>query len=285
MNDILILRKHLHQNPELSGFEFNTAQTIAEFLKKYTPNELLENLGDGTGIIAVYRPTKEVKQTIMFRCELDALPIQEINEFEHKSGTPEVSHKCGHDGHMTVMCSLAKKLSEQKMEHTKVLLLFQPAEENGEGAVAIYNDPRFKELNPDMVFALHNLPGYDHHDIVVKNHTFTCAVNSIIIKLHGRTAHAGEPAARHIVRGRRQRRAHLRVTRQVCVTKGETIQLRAVLIATQSKHGKRVRRAVGARNELDTRNRRRHRREITHLLGGQQRGISHVQRFFRTTNV
>ena len=193
MNDILTLRKYLHQNPELSGFEFETAKTITAFLKKYSPDELLENLGNGTGIIAVYHPEKEVKQTIMFRCELDALPIQEINDFEHQSVTDEVSHKCGHDGHMSVMCALAKKLSLQKMQYTKVILLFQPAEENGEGAIAIYNDARFKELNPDKVFALHNLPGYDHHDIVVKNHTFTCAVNSIIIKLHGKTAHAGEP--------------------------------------------------------------------------------------------
>lgn len=193
MNEILTLRKHLHQNPELSGFEFQTAKTIAAFLKQYSPDELLENLGNGTGIIAVYHPDKEVKQTIMFRCELDALPIQEINEFDHRSDVDEVSHKCGHDGHMSIMCSLAKKLSEKRMKHTKFVLLFQPAEENGEGAVAIYNDSRFKELNPDQVFALHNLPGYDHHDIVVKNHTFTCAVNSIIVKLQGRTAHAGEP--------------------------------------------------------------------------------------------
>ncbi len=193
MNEILTLRKHLHQNPELSGFEFQTAKTIAAFLKQYSPDELLQNLGNGTGIIAVYHPDKEVKQTIMFRCELDALPIQEINEFDHRSDVDEVSHKCGHDGHMSIMCSLAKKLSEKRMKHTKVVLLFQPAEENGEGAVAIYNDSRFKELNPDQVFALHNLPGYDHHDIVVNNHTFTCAVNSIIVKLQGRTAHAGEP--------------------------------------------------------------------------------------------
>lgn len=193
MNDIITLRKHLHQNPELSGFEFETSKTIAAFLKQYAPDELLENIGDGTGIIAIFNPEQKVKQTIMFRCELDALPIQEINDFEHRSVTDEVSHKCGHDGHMAIMVAFAKKLSEQKMQNTKVLLLFQPAEENGEGAVAIYNDPRFKGLNPDQVFALHNLPGYDHHDIVVKNNIFTCAVNSIIIKLNGKTSHAAEP--------------------------------------------------------------------------------------------
>lgn len=79
------------------------------------------------------------------------------------------------------------------MLQTKVLLLFQPSEENGEGAVAIFKDERFKQLNPDQVFALHNIPGAGMHDIIAKDHTFTCAVNSIIVKLNGKTAHAGEP--------------------------------------------------------------------------------------------
>lgn len=193
MNDILELRKHLHRNPELSGFEFETSKTISSFLKKYNPDEMLENLGKGTGIIAIYLPEKEVKETIMFRCELDALPIQEINNFEHRSLIDHVSHKCGHDGHMTLMCAFAKKLASKKMQHTKILLLFQPAEENGEGAISIFKDENFKKLNPDKVFALHNLPGFDHHDIVVKNNTFTCAVNSIIIQLQGKTSHAAEP--------------------------------------------------------------------------------------------
>lgn len=193
MNDIQELRKHLHQNPELSGLEVETAKTITHFLKRYSPDRLLQNLGNGTGVIAIYEPQNEVKRTILFRCELDALPIQEINDFEHRSMIDEVSHKCGHDGHMTIICALAKKLHAQRMKNTRVLLLFQPAEENGEGAVAIFNDDRFKQLNPDYVFALHNIPGAEMHDIIVKDHTFTCAVNSIIIKLHGKTAHAGEP--------------------------------------------------------------------------------------------
>lgn len=197
MNDILELRKYLHRNPELSGKEYETAKTIASFLKKYSPDELLENLGNGTGIIAVYLPEKEVRQTILFRCELDALPIQEINDFEHKSLFNEVSHKCGHDGHMSLMCLFAKKLSAEKMQHTKLLLLFQPAEENGEGAVAIIADDRFKKLDPDKVFALHNIPGAEMHEVLVKNNTFTCAVNSIIIKLHGKTSHAAEPQNGH----------------------------------------------------------------------------------------
>ena len=193
MNDILELRKHLHKNPELSGFETKTAKTITKFLKKFSPDEFIDNLGSGAGIIAIYNPKNEVKKTIMFRCELDALPIQEINLFDHKSTFDNISHKCGHDGHMSVMCLFAKKLSQQRLKNTKVILLFQPSEENGEGAKDIYADETFKKLNPDQVFALHNLPGFPHHAIVVKNNTFTCAVNSIIIKLLGKTSHAAEP--------------------------------------------------------------------------------------------
>jgi amidohydrolase len=74
-----------------------------------------------------------------------------------------------------------------------VILLFQPAEEDGSGAQKVFSDSKFSSLQPDYVFALHNLPGFPKNQIVVKNDTFTCAVNSIIIKLNGVTAHAGEP--------------------------------------------------------------------------------------------
>lgn len=193
MNDILTLRKHLHQNPELSGAEFETAKTIVAFLKQYQPDEVLENLGNGNGVVAIFNPDNDIERTIMFRCELDALPIQEINTFEHRSLTEKVSHKCGHDGHIAILCNLAQKLADQKMKNTKVVLLFQPSEENGEGALSIFNDEQFKAIKIDQVFALHNLPGFDLHHIVVKNNTFTCAVNSIIIKLRGKTSHAAEP--------------------------------------------------------------------------------------------
>lgn len=192
MKDIIALRRHLHQHPELSGQEHKTAETILRFLEQFPPDEMMQNVG-GTGILAIYHPSKEAKETILFRCELDALPIQEINEFEHKSTIQNVSHKCGHDGHMAIMCALAQKIHAQKAQHIKVVLLFQPAEENGEGAVAVYNDEQFQKLKIDKVFALHNLPGFTMHEVVVKDHTFTCAVNSIIIKLFGKTSHAGEP--------------------------------------------------------------------------------------------
>jgi len=185
------LRQNLHQNPELSGLEFKTSETIISFLEKYNPSEIIHPIGE-TGIIAVFKGIKS-GLTTLFRCELDALPIQEINNFEYKSVTKGVSHKCGHDGHTAILCGVASLLSEDNEFSGTIYLLFQPSEEDGEGAKKIINDPLFKDIKPDFVFALHNLPNYPLGQIVVKNQTFSCAVNSMIIELSGKTAHAAEP--------------------------------------------------------------------------------------------
>ncbi len=188
---LILLRKELHKNPEVSGKEVKTSKRIIAFLEKYAPDQIITELG-GTGIAAIYNGKKSGKK-VLFRCELDALPIEEINTFEHRSVTDGVSHKCGHDGHMAILCGLATELSDNRPESGAVVLLFQPAEEDGSGAEKVFSDPKFASVKPDYVFSLHNLPGFPKNQIVVKNGTFSCAVNSMIIKLNGVTAHAGEP--------------------------------------------------------------------------------------------
>lgn len=191
LESIIRFRKELHKNPELSGKETETAQRIVSFLEQYPPDELQTNIG-GTGILAIYKGSEQGK-SILFRCELDALPIKETNSFEHKSIKNGISHKCGHDGHMAILCGLASELHHKRPEKGCVILLFQPAEENGSGAEKVANDEKFKALKPDYVFALHNLPGFSKNQIVVKEGTFSCAVKSIIIRLKGKIAHAAEP--------------------------------------------------------------------------------------------
>jgi amidohydrolase len=188
--EVTLLRKELHKYPEVSGKEINTAKRIISFLENYPPDEIISNMGT-TGILAIYKGKEEGK-TVLFRCELDALPIDEINTFEHRSVNNGVSHKCGHDGHIAILCGLATELHFQRPETGTAMLLFQPAEEDGSGAKKVLNDPKFI-YKPDFAFALHNIPGYKKNQIVVKTNTFSCAVNSLIIKLKGVTAHAGEP--------------------------------------------------------------------------------------------
>jgi amidohydrolase len=189
-----ILRKEIHQNPELSEFEFETAKRISKFLKEET-NATIKTVAK-TGVLAIFDSGKKGPE-IMLRADTDALPIVETNDFSHKSKTNGVSHKCGHDGHTVIMLGVAKMLSENPIEKGKVVLLFQPAEENGMGAEGVINDSNFFTFNFDYVFALHNIPGYPKHQIVVKENVFNANVKSMIIHFKGKTAHAAEPEKGH----------------------------------------------------------------------------------------
>lgn len=190
-NRLTDLRQTLHAFPELSGHEEQTAERVASWLKECNPDELLTGIG-GHGIVAVWEgeaPGAEV----VFRADLDALPIEEVNDVPYRSQIPGVAHLCGHDGHMTILCALAEKLSKKPPHKGRVTLLFQPSEENGQGAEKMLADPAMKKFNPDFVFALHNIPGYPLRSVIVKENSFSAAVNSILIRLNGKTAHAAEP--------------------------------------------------------------------------------------------
>ncbi len=185
------IRRDFHQNyAELSTQEFRTCKRIQEILKAYSSAKVFS--AGKTGVVAVFTG-KEDGKTIMLRADTDALPIEEINDFEHRSVNPQVSHKCGHDGHTTIMIGVAEMLHKNPIDKGKIILLWQPAEENGLGAKAVLDDEKFQELKPDMVFALHNLPGFPLHKIIHKKHAFTANVKSLIFDFKGKTAHAAEP--------------------------------------------------------------------------------------------
>ncbi|MDF0706037.1 amidohydrolase [Flagellimonas okinawensis] len=189
--DILELRHRLHANPDLSNHEDKTAAIIKDFIASFRPTEIIEGIG-GCGLAAVYR-FSEKGPTITLRCELDALPIKESNSFAHKSTKTGVSHKCGHDGHMAIVASIAKWLNQNPLKNGTVILLFQPAEETGEGAKRIIEDEKFNNLNTDFVFALHNIPKKPKHHIIIPKKGFSAEVLSVIIKLQGKESHASEP--------------------------------------------------------------------------------------------
>lgn len=188
---ILKLRKELHQNPELSGEEFNTVSRIREFIGTHNPTRLIENVG-GNGLMAVYEYDRK-GPVIFIRCELDALPIAEANTFGHRSHVKGISHKCGHDGHMAIVAGLITWIRKQDFKSGKIVLLFQPAEETGKGAIEVINDERFRTLNPDYIFALHNIPGESLNSIITVKSGFSAEVQSLAIHLSGKESHASEP--------------------------------------------------------------------------------------------
>ena len=142
--ELVAFRRDLHRHPEISREESKTAQTIADALAVLKPDQLLTDLG-GHGVAAVFDSGVD-GPTVLFRAELDALPIQEISENDWISQTPGKGHLCGHDGHMTMLVALGRLLARKSIATGRVVLMFQPAEEDGSGARAVVADSRFCPL-------------------------------------------------------------------------------------------------------------------------------------------
>jgi amidohydrolase len=102
-------------------------------------------------------------------------------------------HACGHDGHMAMVLGVGKWLKESRPETGRVILLFQPAEETGEGAALMMQDERFKELDIDRAVALHNLPGYTKNSVFIKENTFASASVGLEVQFRGKSSHAAYP--------------------------------------------------------------------------------------------
>lgn len=188
------LRRTLHESPEPSGAEEMTARIITSFLSAYAPTELITGLG-GHGVAATWDSGTR-GPTVLIRCELDALQAEGVgtNSLDLEEETlPQVAHLCGHDGHMAMVAGLAPLLRVRPPERGRVVLLFQPAEENGEGALAVIGDPQFPRITPTVAMALHNLPGLPARQVLVRDGTFACASVGMRIALEGFSSHAAEP--------------------------------------------------------------------------------------------
>lgn len=184
-------RRALHQKPEVSGEEVETARTIVSALRPLSPSRILTGLG-GHGVAALFDSGKP-GPTVLFRAELDGLPIEELSDSPWRSQIPGKGHLCGHDGHMTMLFALGRLLSRKPVASGRVVLMFQPAEEDGSGARAVVADPAFAEIAPDWAFAIHNEPGRAFGYVSTRAGLINCASRGLAIKLSGKTAHAANP--------------------------------------------------------------------------------------------
>lgn len=191
LQDLVKLRRDLHQHPELSGEEAGTAQRVQQFVRRYAPDDVVTGLG-GHGVAVVYRGLA-AGPTVMIRADLDALPIEETGLVGHRSQVAHTAHLCGHDGHTAMVAGLAGWLQSQPLPRGRVVLLFQPAEETGAGAAAVLASLAFDSLQPDYVFALHNLPGYPLAQVVLRPTGFAAASKGVMIRLQGHPSHAAHP--------------------------------------------------------------------------------------------
>ncbi|KQV27500.1 peptidase M20 [Rhizobium sp. Root1203] len=189
--DIKRFRRELHQKPEISGEEAETALRVQQALLVTFPDRIESNLG-GHGLAAVYDVGAD-GPTVMIRAELDGLPIEEISDVAHRSTVAGKGHLCGHDGHMAILMALAKGLGRKRPARGRVVLMFQPAEENGAGAAAVLADPKFAALKPDLALSLHNFPGVRLGHALLRDGPVNCASRGMKIILKGKTSHASYP--------------------------------------------------------------------------------------------
>ncbi|MCC5972302.1 MAG: amidohydrolase [Pararhodobacter sp.] len=192
LESLMALRHALHRHPEISGAEHATAKQIVAALDSMGA-EIVTGLG-GAGVAAVFGSGRP-GPSVMFRAELDALPILETGTPPWRSTVDGRGHLCGHDGHMAILTGLARVLARRAPARGRVVLLYQPAEETGAGARAVIADPRFAALACDWAFALHNMPGVAQGAAVLAPGPVNCASLGLVMTLHGKTSHASVPEA------------------------------------------------------------------------------------------
>ncbi len=191
VSDAVAFRHHLHRYPEVSGHEAETAAAVVDRLADHGPDRILRRIG-GHGVAAVFNGSAP-GPTVLLRCELDALPIVEIGTVPHRSRVDGKGHLCGHDGHSAILTLVAAHLARRRPSRGRVVLLFQPAEETGDGAAAVIADPAFGTISPDYALSLHNLPGMPFGEVSLREGPVNCASRGMRIILDGKTAHASMP--------------------------------------------------------------------------------------------
>lgn len=185
------IRQQLHRMAEASNEEVHTSAFIRQQLEQFQPTRII-SFPKGHHLLAEYDFGGSGK-TVLLRADMDAVRVNETLKLPYTSENEGVSHKCGHDGHSTIMLRVAEMLHQQPLPQGKVLLLFQGAEETGEGARQILESGILDAYSIDCAYALHNIPAEPAGTIICRPGSFTCSVISCDIVLTGKTAHAAEP--------------------------------------------------------------------------------------------
>jgi len=189
--DIAAIRRDIHAHPELAFEEFRTADVVAAKLQEWGI-EIDRGLG-GTGVVGIIRGERPGPGTIGLRADMDALPMPEVNTFEHASQNPGKMHACGHDGHTAMLLGAARYLSQHRDFAGTVYVIFQPAEEGGGGAKRMIDDGLFRRFPMEAVFGMHNWPGMRVGQFGLTPGPIMASANEFSIVIKGKGAHAGMP--------------------------------------------------------------------------------------------
>jgi hippurate hydrolase len=193
-DEFTAIRRDLHAHPELGFEEHRTARVVAE---KLAALGIEHHIGIGkTGVVAVIPGASNTSgRSVGLRADMDALPMQEENDFPYKSRYDGRMHGCGHDGHTTMLLAAAKYLHETRRFDGTAYLIFQPGEEGYAGAKAMIADGLFERFPAEQVYALHNWPGLPPGRIGITPGPAMAAADRIEITIDGKGGHGAHPHA------------------------------------------------------------------------------------------
>ena len=184
------IRRDLHAHPELCYEEQRTADVVAARLAEWGI-PVVRGLGK-TGVVGIIKNGTSTR-AIGLRADMDALPMQELNTFDHASRHPGKMHACGHDGHTAMLLGAAHYLSRHRNFDGTVYLIFQPAEEGGAGARKMIEDGLFEQFPMDAVYGMHNWPGLPAGSFGVIPGPMMASSNEFRVVVQGKGAHAAQP--------------------------------------------------------------------------------------------
>lgn len=189
-NELQNIRRTIHAHPELSFEEVQTSELVATKLTEWGI-PVIRGMGV-TGVVGIIKNGSS-QRAIGLRADMDALPLQEFNSFEHHSVHEGKMHACGHDGHTAMLLGAAYYFSKHKNFDGTVYVIFQPAEEGGGGAKRMMEDGLFERCPMDAVFGMHNWPGAATGSMGVTAGPMMASSNEFEVIIKGKGAHAAQP--------------------------------------------------------------------------------------------
>ncbi|WP_028771414.1 M20 aminoacylase family protein [Shewanella waksmanii] len=185
-------RKAIHQHPELGFEEQQTADFVANKLRQWGLDEVHTGIAT-TGVVGVLRGQSPNSRAIGLRADMDALALDEANDFSHASHIAGKMHACGHDGHTAILLASAWYLAQNRNFSGTVYFIFQPAEEGLGGAQAMIDDGLFERFKYDRIYALHNMPGIPQSHIWLKPGPLMASADRFDIAIEAKGGHAAMP--------------------------------------------------------------------------------------------
>ena len=194
--DIQAWRRDIHQHPELLYEVHRTAALVADRLREFGCDEVVTGIGR-TGVVGVIKGNRpagkgEVK-VIGLRADMDALPIEEATNLPYASKNPGLMHACGHDGHTAMLLGAARYLAETRNFAGDAVVIFQPAEEGGAGAVAMLEDGLMDRFGIEQVYGMHNGPGIPVGSFAIRPGPIMAGGDAVFIRIEGHGGHAARP--------------------------------------------------------------------------------------------